>query len=72
MESSWIALVARSYQHVFGAVTDRKGNSEFCFPEIFNAPGGKAKGNKKVDYEGNKTEGFLRSQSLSVLLYLLT
>ena len=37
MEISWIALIARSYQ-----VTDPKGNSEFCFPEILNVTWGKA------------------------------
>ena len=38
----------------FGEVTDPKGNSEFCFPEILSVPRGKAEGNTEVDYEGKQ------------------
>ena len=49
-------------------------SSEFCFSDILNVSRGKAEGNtaQMLIIRGNKTDCFLRGQSLSVFLYLLT
>ena len=49
-----------------------KGNREFCFPETFKVPRGKAEGNIESLEETKLTVSRGARQSLGVLVYLPT